>query len=63
MDNCSYNLVKVIHQLTQLHGFLKKHCHKDAKKHPGCSKSMKALHNDVKKHMRQLQKDLAKHKF
>ncbi|MFQ5621038.1 MAG: hypothetical protein ACE5FT_04300 [Candidatus Nanoarchaeia archaeon] len=65
MDDCTYNHIKLLHQLSLVDAFLVRHCHEDAesKKHKGCCKALGALQKDVRKHMKTLQKGLTKHKF
>ncbi len=46
LDNCTYNKVKLIHDLSGIAWFMKHFCHKDAK---GCSKECCKMFADVQK--------------
>jgi len=62
LSNCDYNKVKLLHELSSISGFLKKHAKKDAKsaKHAGCAKFCSALEKDLEKHIAQIQKHVHK---
>ena len=62
LSNCDYNKVKLLHELSKIQSFLKRHAQKDAKsaKHQQCAKFCKALQKDLEKHIAQIQKHVHK---
>ncbi len=60
MDNCTYNKIKLLHEMSKLTGFLECYGHKDVRdaKHKECEKVLKHLHEDLKSHLRQLHEQL-----
>ena len=62
LSNCDYNKVKLLHELSRISGFLKRHAQKDARsaKHKECAKFCAALQKDVEKHIGQIQKHVHK---
>jgi len=62
LSNCDYNKVKLLHELSGICGFLKKHAKKDATsaKHKQCSKFCAALEKDLEKHIKEIQKHVHK---
>lgn len=60
LDNCSYNKVKLIHELSRIAWFLEKHAIKDAQDAGDlqCKESLVALHRDLLKHIEKLQKNM-----
>lgn len=62
MDNCSYNKIKLLHELSKLTGFIDKYGRKDAKsaKHQGCHQLLNQLHQDLHGHMEKLRKEIGK---
>lgn len=65
MDNCTYNKMKLLHELSKLTGFIEKHAKEDAKasKHNSCVKAIDALHADLLKHIKTIQAELGKIKI
>jgi hypothetical protein len=53
MDNCKYNKVKVLHDLSALCWFIEKHALDDAKKikDDACLKKLQELSKDLEKHL------------
>ena len=60
LDNCSYNKIKLIHQLSSLAWFLDKHALKDAQDAGDmeCYESMVSIQRDLLKHIERLQKGM-----
>ncbi|MEW5897267.1 MAG: hypothetical protein AB1668_06230 [Nanoarchaeota archaeon] len=58
MDNCTYNKLKLIHEMSRLTGFIDKFARKDAKqtKHKGCDALVEEVYKDLKKSIRKLHK-------
>lgn len=59
LDNCNYNKVRLLHDLSRIAQFLKKHAKKDAKKsrkHGSCHKLYGELEKDLDKHIGKLNK-------
>jgi len=65
MDNCTYNKIKLMHELSKLNGFIQHHCIKDAKtsKHTKCAKIIKHLQKDINIHLKQLHQELSRKKL
>jgi len=56
LNNCDYNKVRLLHDLSRITWYLKKHVKKDAKgKHAKCAKVYKDLEKDLEKHIKKLQ--------
>lgn len=62
MENCSYNEIKLLHELSSLVWFLQKHAEVDAKNegHTQCQAFMKELEEDLKKYVTLLQNKMGK---
>lgn len=62
MDNCAYNKIKILHEISKLAGFIETFAKKDAKsaKHMRCHQHLEHLHRDLQEHMEQLRRELAK---
>jgi len=63
IDNCTYDKVKLIHDLSSIAWFLENHCEKDLKKsHKNncCSEVIKNIKSDLSKHIDALWTDLKK---
>lgn len=59
MDNCTYNKVKLLHELSKVAGFVKMYAINDAKgAHSKCKSYMTRLHKDLTSHLEKLQKAL-----
>ncbi len=58
MDNCTYNKLKLMHELSKIKGFIDKFGKKDAKKnkHHSCDRILIELRKDLVKHMKALHK-------
>lgn len=61
MDNCTYDLVKLLHQMSLLNAYVDRHAKKNARSQ--CKKNLAAFQKDLKKHMKVLHADLAKRKL
>lgn len=57
LDNCSYNKIKLIHELSTLAWFIDKHALADAQKagDQACIDALQALYRDLTKHLEKLQ--------
>lgn len=62
MENCEYNEVKLLHELSRLSWFIKKHAEADAKKegHNECHAFMEKLHHDLDKYAEMLRAKMGK---
>jgi hypothetical protein len=62
LSNCNYNKVRLLHDLSRIDWYLKKHAKRDAKKekHKECHDMCVALEKDIEKHIDQIKKALAK---
>ncbi len=62
LDNCFYNKIKVLHKLSCLQWFLKKHAHDDAKKvdHGECHEFFEKLEKDLGEHVAELKSMVCK---
>ncbi len=51
LNNCDYNKIKVVHELSQLQWFLEKHAMPDATAHghPLCANMWKEIHSEINK--------------
>ncbi len=58
LEDCDYDKTKIVHELSSVSWFLKKHAIKDAKKqkHALCAKEYEALQKDLDKHIHALHK-------
>ena len=65
MDNCTYNKIKLMHELSRIAGFLERHGKKDAKsaKHTKCIEIMNNLHKDLLSYIDQLSAGISKRKI
>ena len=56
LDNSHYNKIKLMHDLSGLLWFIKKHAHEDAQKaqDKACADFLKQLEADLNKHVEQL---------
>jgi len=61
LEDCNYNKVRLLHDLSRLTQFLKKHAKKDAKKgkHGECHKLYLDLEKDLEKHIGELSKAIS----
>lgn len=59
--DCNYNKTKLIHQVSSMRHFLRKHAVDDAKKagHPLCAKMYEELAEDLTKHLHNLKSAVA----
>lgn len=62
MNNCDYNKIKVLHEISKISGFIEKFCADDAQKagHE-CHKVLNELHQSLEEHAQKLKKEIAKH--
>lgn len=60
LDNCSYNKIKLLHELSCLLWFLEKHAIKDAENagDRDCVELLTALQRDLNKHLEKLNKSV-----
>lgn len=65
MDNCTYNKIKLLHEMSKLVGFIELYGKKDAQsaKHKECHQVLDHLHRDLHEHIKQLHKELSKAKL
>lgn len=56
LNNCNYNKVRLLHDLSRIDWYLKKHAKEDAKKHGHelCIKMCEEIEADVEKHIEKL---------
>lgn len=61
LDNCSYNKVKMMHELSSLLWFIQKHAKLDAQAAGDidCIQMLEELERDVQKHLERLSKSLS----
>jgi len=61
MDDCTYDKIKLLHKISQISGFIEKHCLTDARKakHKECEKVIDHLHQDLLLHMEGLRQCLS----
>jgi hypothetical protein len=57
LDNCTYNKIKLIHELSALAWFIDKHALTDAQKagDKECADALQALYRDLTKHLEKIQ--------
>lgn len=62
MENCEYNEIKLLHELSRLSWFIKKHAEADAINagHNGCHAFMEELGHDLEKYITLLQAKMGK---
>ena len=62
LDNCEYNEIKLLHELSSLQWFLKQHAIKDAQaaNHEKCKEFMEFLAHDLEKHIGALREKMGK---
>ncbi len=62
MDNCTYNKIKLLHELSKVAGFIERYARKDSRlaKHKDCEKVIHHLHQDLQTHIKQLHQQLSK---
>ena len=65
MDDCTYNKIKLLHDMSRISGFIEKHCREDARraKHKDCQQIIDHLHKDLTVHMEGLRVILAKERL
>ncbi len=65
MDNCTYNKIKILHELSKVSGFIERYARKDARavRHAGCHAAMQRLHSDLQRHLKALHRELKKAKL
>ncbi len=63
MDNCTYDLIKIMHELSRVNAFIEKHGLKDSKKNETSKNALENLQKDLVEHMRALHKELSKCKI
>jgi hypothetical protein len=53
LDNCSYNKIKLMHNLSDIVWFIEKFCEQDSKisGHRDCQQAIEALEADLEKHI------------
>lgn len=61
LDNCKYNKVKILHEISSLIWFLEKHAISDAQQnHDNCEETLKKLKADLEKYIMPLSNDIQK---
>jgi hypothetical protein len=60
LDNCKYNKIKLLHELSSILWFLKKCCIQDAKNFGDLQHSnyLKEFQNDLEKHIKKIDESL-----
>ena len=60
IDNCTYNKIKVLRELSLVSAFIGKHCKKDARacKHKECGRVMDDLQKNLQKYIGTLKRVL-----
>lgn len=61
LENCNYNKVRLLHDLSRIIWYLKKHAKADAKKagHEECHKICIELEKDLEKHVKTISQRIA----
>jgi hypothetical protein len=61
LNHCNYNKVRLLHDLSRIVWFLKKHAKEDAKKegHEACMKMCEDLEVDLEKHIDKIKNNIA----
>jgi len=54
LNNCDYDKIKILHELSSILWFIKKHALPDAQQDDECSRFLKRLENDLEKHVTEL---------
>jgi hypothetical protein len=56
LNDCNYNKVRLLHDLSRINWYLKKHAKEDAKKHghPLCHTMCEEMEKDLEKHIDKL---------
>jgi hypothetical protein len=57
LKDCNYNKIRLLHDLSRINNFIKKHAKEDAEKakgHEGCRKVYAELEKDLEKHINKL---------
>jgi hypothetical protein len=64
LDNCCYNKIKIMHDLSSLLWFVKKHAQDDAQKaqDKACVDFLKKLEQDLSEHLRTLKRMICEKK-
>jgi len=62
LDNCTYNKIKLMHNLSDIVWFIEKFCEQDAKVsgHKECHAAIEALEADLEKHIKILRDNVCK---
>lgn len=60
LEDCNYNKIRLLHDLSRMNWYLKKHAKADAKKagHEECHKLCLELEKDLEKHIEKLRKTI-----
>lgn len=60
LDDCNYNKVRLLHDLSRMAHFVRQHAQNDAKrmKHSACDKMYDQLYKDLEKHIGTLRKGI-----
>ncbi len=60
LDNCDYDKVKILHELSSILWFIKKHALVDAQQDKECSTFLKRVESDREKHVAELKSIVCK---
>lgn len=60
LDNCNYDKIKLLHELSRMLWFIKNHALEDARSDQKCTNLLKDMQVDIEKHIGILQKMLCK---
>ncbi len=54
INNCDYDKIKILHEMSSILWFIKKHALVDAQQDEACLRFLKQLENDLEKHVAEL---------
>ena len=60
LDNCTYDQIKILHELSMLEWFIKKHALEDARNNDECTELLKRLHADLEKYTAEFKRIVCK---
>lgn len=60
LDNCTYDKIKILHELSCILWFIKKHALEDARQESECTDLLQRLHADLEKYTAELEKIVCK---
>ena len=60
LNNCDYDKIKILHELSSILWFIKKHALVDAQQDDECSPFLNRLESDLEKHVTELKEMVCK---